>query len=78
MNKRVMSILSVLLMMMSAACNHSDNGQVQESFRDFTTSTFAVSADQEAVDIEGRDFDFDIGNEDDVIEQLVINNEFSV
>lgn len=78
MNKPIVMALSVSLMTLSAACNHSDNSQAQESFRDFTSTTFAVSADDVPVDIEGRNFNFDIGNDDAVIDQLITNNELSV
>lgn len=74
MNKHIVIVIPALMMFV-AACNHSDTS---ESFRDFTTSTFALAADDEPVDIDNRNFDFDIDSNDIVIDQLIENNDFSV
>lgn len=77
MKKRYI-IISVLFVFMSAVgCNSSNNSE-EEAFSQFTTETFAVSADEEPVDIESRGLRLDIENNESVFDQLIIDSEFSV
>lgn len=79
MSKSIYLTLSALLIVMStAACNHSNNSDVQESFSELTTSTFAIAADEDPIDIEDRNLRFDIEDNEMVFDQLLIDNDFAV
>ena len=82
MSKSIYLTLSALLIVMStAACNHSnnsDNSEVQESFGELTTSTFAIAADDDPIDIEDRNIRFDIEDNEMVFDQLLIDRDFIV
>jgi len=77
MKKHHYIIISCLLVFMSTtACNHSENNQ--EPFSQFTTDTFSISADETPVEVEDRNFGFDIENNESVFDQLVMDSEFVV
>jgi hypothetical protein len=67
--------LSLMLLLSATACNHSAG---QQTFSNFTSGTFSMSADESPVDVESINLIFDVENDESVFDQVVMGGEFSV
>lgn len=67
----------LLLVGLVSACG-GGGGQAPESFARFTSASFALPEDSPPVPVDNIRFIFDVNDDEEVFETLVMGNEFSL